>query len=301
MIDRWTDVAGLLGALCWAIGGMIYSRLPVRASAINVGKNTVASVMLLAVVLLAGDRFTRPAALDAGSLLLLAGSGIVGILIGDSSYLRSLQLLGPRRALILSTLGPPISAILGWFLFAEVLTVGQLVAMALTLGGVALVIRERTATVPGVIIESSGRGMLHGVNASLCQAVGAAMTRHGMRDLDPVDPITPLIRLATAALIGWTLAVSTGRARRWWGELTAPGIPQRILIGTTFGTFLGIWLSLIAIGVLPLATASTQTSTTPIFMTVLVALVWREKVSLRAWIGTAIAVGGVGLLIHSAA
>ncbi|MGA1780286.1 MAG: EamA family transporter, partial [Planctomycetota bacterium] len=82
-------------------------------------------------------------------------------------------------------------------------------------------------------------------------------------------------------------------------EPRAPGVRGRIFIASSIGTFLGIWLSLIAIGVLELATASTQTSTAPIFMTILVAVVWREQVTRRAWIATAIAVLGVVLLVQA--
>jgi drug/metabolite transporter (DMT)-like permease len=104
------------------------------------------------------------------------------------------------------------------------------------------------------------------------------------------------VRLPIAAAAGVLFALLAGRARRWLRELSAPGIPARMVFASAIGTCLGIWFSLIAIGALPVAIASTQTSTTPIFGTVLVALLLGERVSARAWLWTVVAVAGVAVL-----
>jgi len=299
LIEHWTEIAGLLAALCWAIGGMIFSRLPLGVGAMNAGKNTVGTVLLLVFIALSSRGFETLGAIGGDALLLLAISGFVGITIGDASYLRSIQLLGPRRALVVSTLGPPISGVLGWIFFAEFLSLEQLLGMAATLIGVSLVVWERSGPLRVVEPAALRPGLIHGLIAALCQAVGAALARMGMAGLDPVDPTAAFVRIAVATAIGWGLALLTQRGGRWARELLAPGVRGRIFIASSIGTFLGIWLSLIAIGVLELATASTQTSTAPIFMTILVAVVWREQVTRRAWIATAIAVLGVVLLVQA--
>ena len=90
-----------------------------------------------------------------------------------------------------------------------------------------------------------------------------------------------------------------GKLGPWTRTLTAPGVRWKLVVASLIGTFLGIWLSLIAVGVLPLAVAGTQTSTTPIFMTILVVVIWRERISLFAWLGTLVAFVGVVLLLSS--
>ena len=99
-----------------------------------------------------------------------------------------------------------------------------------------------------------------------------------------------------------TWAIASGRLRRWARQLRTPGVPTRILMGSFTGTFLGIWLSLVAIDALPIAVANTQVSLTPIFITILVAVLWRERVSARAWLGTLVATAGaVALILASTA
>ena len=300
MLENWTEIAGLLAALCWAIGGMIYSRLPASAGALNLGKNLLGSIFLGLVIVAFAKERTALLGLSTAAILWLGASGVVGLLIGDASFLRSLQLLGPRRALILSTLVPVFSAILGWTLLAEVLSQEKLIAIAVTMIGVAVVIRERAGTAdsssPG---GSPLAGILHGVNASLCQAVGIALARYGMEELEAVSPVASFVRLAIATVLGAGLALFAGKLGPWTRTLTAPGVRWKLVVASLIGTFLGIWLSLIAVGVLPLAVAGTQTSTTPIFMTILVVVIWRERISLFAWLGTLVAFVGVVMLLSS--
>ena len=261
MFEGWTQIAGLLAAFCWAIGGMIYSRLPASAGALNLGKNLLGSILLGLVIVAFAKERAALVGLSAAAVFWLGASGVVGLLIGDASFLRSLQLLGPRRALILSTLVPIFSAILGWTLLAEVLSREKLLGIAVTMIGVAIVIRERAGPATGAPGGSSLAGILHGVNASLCQAVGIALARHGMEELEAVSPVASFVRLAIATVLGAALALASGRLTRWARALSAPGVRGRLVVASFVGTFLGIWLSLIAVGVLPLAEAGTQTST----------------------------------------
>lgn len=300
MPANFEAIAGLLAALCWSIGGLAFSRIPAGAGAINFGKNLIGSALLAAALLaLPGER-GGIAAVGGEPLLWLAASAVIGILIGDASSFRAMQIIGVRRAMVLATLSPVFAAAAGWFLLAEALGAGELLGMALTLLGVAAVIRERSegGATPGPAVPRGKRsisGVLHGANGALCQAVGAALTKKGMAGgVAPLE--ASLVRLAIAAIAGVIFALLAGRARRWLRELTASGIPARMVLASAIGTFLGIWLSLIAIEALPVAIASTQTSTTPIFGTILVALLLGERVSARAWLWTVVAVAGVAVL-----
>ena len=66
--------------------------------------------------------------------------------------------------------------------------------------------------------------------------------------------------------------------------------------GAFFGPFLGVWMSLVAVTYIAAGIAATLNSLTPIFIIPVVMLYFKEKVSLRAFLGALVAVLGVALL-----
>jgi drug/metabolite transporter (DMT)-like permease len=53
---------------------------------------------------------------------ILALSGVIGIGLGDTAYFAAINRLGPRRALLLETLAPPIAALLALVFLQEALS-----------------------------------------------------------------------------------------------------------------------------------------------------------------------------------
>ncbi len=97
------ELAALTAAALWAVSSLFYGRTPLSAWQINFGKNLLASVILSIHLAIATGLAGRPMfAADRNTWLLLAVSSLIGIVIGDTFYFRSLQILGPRRALIVA-------------------------------------------------------------------------------------------------------------------------------------------------------------------------------------------------------
>ena len=65
------------------------------------------------------------------------------------------------------------------------------------------------------------------------------------------------------------------------------------------GPFLGVWLSLVAVSMIPTGIAATLNATTPILIIPVVIAYYREKVSYRALVGAVLAVGGMALLFFA--
>lgn len=292
------QVAGLIAAACWATGSFIYSRLDVPAAAMNLAKNAISGTLLLISIPLFGSGLGPWIEAPASAYLWLLISAVLGIQIGDAAYFRSIQILGPRKALVLTTLTPPISALFGWFWLAELLEFPALIAMAITLVGIAVVIRDRNlASDRSGLHEGNPRdGLLLGVFAAFCQSTGLALSKVSMQYLPPLE--SSAIRIVTAFIGGWLVAHYTGVLPYWKQRLFARGVPKRLFVASFIGTYIGIWLSLISANAVDLAIATTQMSLTPVFMVLLVAIFLRKKISLLAFIGMAIAIGGVALLMQ---
>jgi drug/metabolite transporter (DMT)-like permease len=52
--------------------------------------------------------------------LLLVMSAMLGIVVGDNTWLRALRLLGARRVIVVDAMKPWLAAVLGHFLLDEV-------------------------------------------------------------------------------------------------------------------------------------------------------------------------------------
>src|SRR6185436_6508297 len=109
------EPAGVLASVPSAVSSLLWSRIYAPAAAMNLFKNAIAAVLvsaaLLAATLNAGEPLFHAAGADVAWLVL---SAIVGIVLGDTCYFRRLQVLGPRKSLVLATLAPPLAALGAW-------------------------------------------------------------------------------------------------------------------------------------------------------------------------------------------
>ena len=114
---------------------------------------------------------------DLATWLYLGGSALSGLVLGDTCYFRSLQILGPRRTLVVTTLVPPIGALCGWLLLSETLSWLAWGGIGLTVGGVIWVIREKSDQdeSQGHFPGSTAAGVRFGLLACAGQALAAAL------------------------------------------------------------------------------------------------------------------------------
>jgi drug/metabolite transporter (DMT)-like permease len=288
------ETAALATAVCWSMTSLLFNFAVLRLGSftLNVVRITIAMLALWALVLaLQGAGWVSHA--RGPDLLLLAISGWIGLSAGDWAYLRSLQLLGPRLATLLSALAPPMTAVLGFLAFRE--TPGRLGAagMALTLIGVAWVVLERQAggAAPGHRI----RGVFLGAAASLGQAIGLILSKIALAG--GIDPLPATAVRMTAGAVGiWSVALVAGRPVHLSRMRGDRRLVAATLGATCLGPVCGIWLSLVAVRYTQAGIAATLISTMPLLVLPLVILVQKERVSPRAALGAAVAVLGVALL-----
>ncbi|MEM7262445.1 MAG: DMT family transporter [Planctomycetota bacterium] len=306
-MEIWVGIAGGLGAaLCWAAGSLLFSRIRVPAAGLNLFKNGFGSLLLIAcLVAVALYRGGPVLQYEPSGWAWLAASSVTGLLIGDTLYFRSIQILGPRRGLVLALSVPPMAALLSWMLLGES-PGGTWVGMGVTLLGVGWVIvqRGRADEEPGLYPGTAWVGVMCGLGAAACQAIGSVWSKQGLRG-DAFPGLAPsgalpeldasLIRLFVAFAIG---IVFYARSLRVWWPSIRESLPV-LGIASFLGTFLGIWLSLIAYGNAPLSVATTLTSLTPVFVIPMVRIFLGTRVSWGAVLGVVIAVLGVVLLVFS--
>ncbi len=238
----------------------------------------------------------------------LGVSGIVGLTIGDQAIIAAFVEIGPRLALLITTTSPLWAALFGWVFLGERLPGVAWLGLAMTVGGILLVLRERRDGPAAVPLRKLLRGVLLALLAALCQSGGYLLSKMGMGHGEGGQVVEPqtatLIRMTFAAMtIVPALAAQLWLRRRSTAAIAAPA-DERVwrlgillsLCGAVTGPFLGVWLSLIACDRAPLGVAQTLLTLAPVFILPATAIMHHERISLRTTLGALIAVGGAAVL-----
>ena len=301
-IGEW---AALAAALMWTCSSMIWGLINLPALTLNFFKNWIGVVLILIhmIVLAAiGSQTLFSAPIQSWSWLAI--SGVVGIVIGDTFYFRSLQILGPRKALMVSTTAPLFSAVLASLLLNESLAYTAMLGIVITVVGVVIVVSDRKATkeAPGLMPGNSSLGAMLGVLGAICQSVGGVFSKKGMVNLEG-EPIcnaveATFIRLVVAAIATTILIMLAKKARKHLANGIKLEMLRFLIPATAIGTWLGIWLSQIAYQKADVAIAQTLLATCPLFAIPIVWYSHKQKVTILAFIGTAISILGIYLTVR---
>jgi drug/metabolite transporter (DMT)-like permease len=291
------EIAALGTSLCWTLTSIFFTISGRRVGSVIVNRVRLAmAVAFLAIThfLTQGHWLPIQAGLDRWFWLGL--SGVIGLALGDGFLFQAFVLIGPRRSTLLMSLVPIISTTIAWLFLGETLSSMEMLAVGLTVGGIAWVVLERG--------ESNGSqaetprywwGVLAGIAGSLGQAMGLVLSKKGMGgDLAPLS--ATLIRMVMAAVVIWSYALVRGRAGYTIRALTDRRASLATLGGAITGPFIGVWLSLVAVQLTRVGIASTLMALPPIFVLLPSVWIFRERVGPRAVVGTLVAIGGVAII-----
>lgn len=292
------ETAGLAAAMLWAFSSLLYAETKLTAWGMNFAKLAIAVLILCAQLLIMaavrGQPFLTAPPAAWGWLLV---SGLVGLTIGDTFYFRSLQILGARRCLIVTTTAPVFAALVGWWWLSEVLSATSIVGIAVTLAGIVWVIRDGDgiSEEPGHYPGSQRRGIAFGVLSSVCQAVGGAAAKKGMTAIDPLE--ATFIRMLLATVFAIALLVGRKELTQTVKQVCDFQLLRKFLPAVICGTWLGVWFSQVAFKEAQnIAVAQTLLATCPLFAIPLVRWKYGTRVTFVAVAGCLVAIGGICLI-----
>ena len=287
------QLAALGTAMCWTIGILCfeYSTKKVGSVSVNMIKMYLA-FMLFAIFawIFRGKPFPTDA--TGFAWLWLGLSGIIGFVLGDLFLFKALEIIGARTSMLIMALVPPTTALIGFFLLSEILALRHCLGMAITLSGVAMVILTREGETKE--LKHPVRGLLYAFIGMAGQAVGLVLSKYGMGQYNAFSATQ--IRII-AGMVGFTLLMFHFKA---WGKFAAAfkNIPAISVatIGSTFGPFIGVYLSLLAVQNTATGIASTIIAIVPVLIIPFSILLFKEKINLREIIGAIIAVTGIAIM-----
>ncbi len=289
------ELAALLTAVFWTITALAFEQASLRVGslAVNVIRLLLGFVFLsLFTLVYRGALLPLDASAEAWGWLVL--SGFIGFLFGDLFLFKSYTLIGSRFAMLIMTLVPPITALTGWLVLGEKLSLLSYVGMILTISGISLAIFNRNSADGKISLKLSLKGLLFAFFGALGQAVGLVISKLGMGDYDPFAATQ--IRILSG-FAGFVVLVTL--LRRWPGIVSALKHSQgmvRIGIGSFFGPFLGVSFSLLAIQYTQTGIASTLMALVPILIIPPVVIFYKQKITWAEIAGVVISLCGVTLL-----
>lgn len=289
------EIAALAAALCWTITAVTFETAGKKVGSISVNLiRLVLAFVLISIYNLFSRGMILPIDATGSTWLWLTVSGIIGFVIGDLFLFQAFVEVGSRISMLIMSMVPPITAIVGFIIMDEKITTLGLAGMIITIAGIALVILTKNPDDKKVRLSHPIKGLVYAFIGALGQAFGLVFSKFGMGSYDPFAATQ--IRII-AAIIGFSIVITISKN---WGKIFVAFKDMRamkyISIGSLFGPFIGVSLSLLAVQHASTGIVSTITSITPILLIPVSIIAFKERVLPREIFGAVVTLFGITLL-----
>lgn len=288
------EFAALATAFCWSITATSFeiAGRKIGSQPLNLIRLFIGSLFLMIFTWLTrGLPVPIDASFETWKWLFL--SGLVGLVIGDLLLFEAFVRIGARISMLIYASVPPMSGILAYFILGESMTSIQIIGMFVTMFGIATVILVKK---PGNKVKLSHpiAGILLAFGGAFGQALGYIIGKFGLEGYDAFAATQ--IRLL-AGIVGFMIIFTLrGNWNSFFVALKEKSAMKFVTLGSFFGPFLGISLSLLAIQHTNPGVASTLTSITPVLIIPIAIFIRKEKVQPKEIIGALIAISGVAII-----
>lgn len=239
--------------------------------------------------------------------LWLTLSGLVGYAMGDYCLFRSYLAIGSRYGQLFMTLAPMAAAFMAWFTLGQHLTLNSMIAMIVTLIGIAISVLGRGEG-KKITLKLPLKGVLFGIGAGLGQGVGLVLSKIGLdyyiKDtpseiLPSIQNYLPFSANMIRCLAGFLAFMLIMWIHQGFGMLQKSIHDKRgmsmALIAVIFGPFIGVGFSLMAVQYTAAGIASTLMALTPIFIIIPSHYIFGQPITFKGVLGAVVSVLGVSL------
>ena len=283
------EIASLGVAFCWTISALFFEKAghKVGSLSVNLIRIFLAIIFLGFALVVTGHSFI-PTNATAYNWFWLGLSGVVGFFIGDLLLFQSYVVIGSRTSQLVMSLAPMLTAVIGWFFLSEILSLQSIIGIIVSVTGVVVAIAGKRLK-----LNIPLKGFLFALGGALGQALGLVLSKKGMGDYDPLaaTQIRAVFGFASFLL----LMIYLKRLDRVVVALKDFTSMKAITIGTIFGPFIGVVLSLFAIQRTHTGVASALMALAPIIIIIPSAIMFKEKITAQQVVGAFISMGGAAI------
>ncbi len=287
--------AGLVGAMLYAVSVVIYRSQSENIHPIAVGsiKMWVSALFMTFIVLLPIG--ASPLMIPFEAAVILAGSIVLGAVIGDTLYLVSQERIGISYAFPIAMTFPVLTFVFAIVFLNEPVVVGRLVGAVIAVAGTIIISLEQAST------EENGEpktrdllGFASAVVTTILYAIGAILIQVGLRDYN-VDAISGnFVRMIAG---GFAFIPIFALAKHRGMKIPSRRVAKTIAITGFFGMAIGALLYVYAIEQAGAAITSVVASTAPLFAVPLSIYYLNERPTKRTILGIVATVLGVILVV----
>lgn len=289
----WGEFFAISSALLWALAVILFRRsgetLP--AFELNLFKNFLGLILLIPTILLVNG-FALPG-YSPTELFLVFMSGLLGIAVADTWYLKALNMMGASRTGIVSSLFSPFVILLSAIFLGERLVSWQWLGFVLVMSGVLLVTwRSHRSVVDTADVK---KGAMYGVGAVFMMAAGVVM----VKEILETQPFLWTVELRIAGGICGMLVYMLVSAR-WQSVKRNFSQPQpwgTVIFASFLGAYFALILWLAGYKLIDASVASVLNETNVVFIVFLAWLMLGEQINRRKLAGLALTIGGVIIMM----
>jgi transporter family protein len=289
------ELIALLSALLWAVASVLLAVGAKRLHVVplNLVRCMISTAFFWALLPFYGG-LEALAAIPSTAWLWLLVSVLGLLVVGDTLYIRSMDLAGVSWAMPVSSIHPLWAVLLAALVVDEPLTWSLLFGALLVIAGVVLLGKSTGQTTAGRTIEPQARrtGLLLALLVSICWAVGQVALKPATAEVHSVvansirQPMGMLIVLGLALVRGQWRALRKLDRQSW----------LVIIVASLVGTGLGTLLFVMAIQQAGAGRTAVLTATTPL-LAIPFSMLWlQERPTRWTLAGTLLAVVGIALV-----
>jgi len=287
------ELFALSAALFWAVGVILFKRSGEGMSplALNLFKNSLAIVLLIPTVPLAGELFLPDQPLE--TWLLLAGSGILGVTVADTLFFIGLEKLGAGLTAVVDTSYAPIMLALSYFVLDEQLGLEILIGGGLIMG--ALLLGSATRPPPGKTKRDLIVGTVIGVSGIVLMGIGVVMIKGVLNDAPHIWAATVRFTAGALGLLP-VILLHPGR-RRILAEIR-PSVHWKVALPAAFfGSYLAMVAWLGGMKYTDVSAASLLNQLSTIFIFIMATVVLKEPLTKRRVAAILLAFAGAMVVV----
>ncbi len=290
-------ICALTAALAWAGSSTIIKSITTKIDALSLSalRLCIASILLLAVISLSG-RITEFINTPLMPLVYVIISGIIGLAVGDTLFIKSLSYLDVSRAFPIAQCAYPVfTMFLAVSLLGESFTwVTGLGAFLVLLGIYLITSTWKASDINSAPRRISGKGIVLALIAGIGWAVATVTLKLGVMEMDPL--VAGAIRISSAAIV--LLSFTLSQRKRGALQLRKYGSPSLALALTSglISPGMGMVFFITAIQLLGAGKTAVLSATSPFLLLPFSVFILKERLTRLTLIGIFTGVTGICLV-----